>query len=117
MDISDMLSKARDSITVDRVYGAPFEKDGMSVIPAAVVAGGAGGGSGQDDKGDVGEGGGYGVAARPTGAWVIRNGEVSWRPAVDVNRVVAVVGMVVAIYLLMRPRQIRARAKAKKGRR
>ena len=75
-------------MTVKRVYGEPYEKDGLTVIPAAVVSGGAGGGSGQDDKGQEGGGGGFGVSGRPAGAFVIKDGQVSWRPTVDPNRVV-----------------------------
>jgi hypothetical protein len=41
---------------------------------------------------------------------VIKNGEVSWRPAFDPNRMVLMVGAAVVAYLLMRPRVIRARA-------
>ena len=82
--------KARDAITVSRVYGEPYEKDGLTVIPAARVSGGGGGGSGKDEKGGDGSGGGFGVSGRPAGAYVIRNGDVTWRPAVDPNRIVAV---------------------------
>ena len=56
--------------SVKRVYGEPYEKDGLTVIPAAVVGGGAGGGAGHDDKGQEGEGGGFGVSGRPAGAYV-----------------------------------------------
>ena len=76
------------------------------------MGGGAGGGSGQDDKGQEGAGGGFGMSGRPAGAFVIKDGQVDWRPAVDPNRIVVVVGMVVIAYLLSRPRMVRARAKA-----
>ncbi|MFC4535592.1 spore germination protein GerW family protein [Sphaerisporangium dianthi] len=72
-----------------RVYGQPYEKDGATVIPAVSVR--AGGGFGQGDvQGQVtgGTGGGGGAIARPVGAYVIKNGEVSWEPAIDVNRIV-----------------------------
>ena len=36
----------------------------------------------------VGRGAGWGADARPVGVYVIVNGDVRWRPAVDVNRVV-----------------------------
>ena len=29
-----------------------------------------------------------GLVARPTGAWIVADGEVTWKPAVDVNRIV-----------------------------
>jgi uncharacterized spore protein YtfJ len=112
MDVTEVLEKARDAITVSRVFGEPFEKDGLTVIPAAKVGGGGGGGTGHDEKGSDGTGGGFGVTGRPAGAYVIRNGDVAWRPAVDPNRIIAVVGLVVGAWLVTRPRLIRARAKA-----
>jgi hypothetical protein len=30
---------------------------------------------------------------RPVGAWVIRDGQVTWRPAVDVNRILLLVAI------------------------
>jgi len=112
MKVTEALNQARDAITVKRVYGEPYEKDGLTVIPAAMVSGGAGGGTGHDEKGQEGEGGGFGVSGRPTGAYVIQEGKVSWLPAVDVNRVVTMVGLAVIAYLLSRSRVARARAKA-----
>jgi uncharacterized spore protein YtfJ len=97
-NIDEILGGARDAITVRRVYGEPIEQEGVTVVPAAAVRGGGGGGG---DSGGNG-GGGFGVAARPVGAYVIRDGEVVWRPAVDVNRlvvgwqVVSVLGLLVA---------------------
>jgi uncharacterized spore protein YtfJ len=110
MNVTEVLGAAKDAMTVKRVYGEPYEKDGLTVIPAAVVSGGAGGGSGQDDKGQEGGGGGFGVSGRPAGAFVIKDGKVSWRPTVDPNRVVAMIGLAVIAYLASRPRMARARA-------
>jgi uncharacterized spore protein YtfJ len=87
MDVQETISTARDSITVRRVYGEPYEKNGLTVIPAATVMGGAGGGAGE--QGDqTGGGAGFGVKARPVGAYVISGDQVSWRPAFDLNRVI-----------------------------
>ena len=110
MKVTDVVNAAKDAITVKRVYGEPYEKDGLTVIPAAVVSGGGGGGTGHDEKGQEGEGGGFGVTGRPVGAYVIRNGEVSWRPALDPNRILTIAGLVVIAYLISRPRVVRARA-------
>ena len=110
MNVTDVLSAAKDAITVKRIYAEPYEKDGLTVIPAAAVSGGAGGGDGQDDKGQAGGGGGFGMTGRPAGAFVIQDGQVSWRPAVDTNRIVTMAGLVVIAYLLSRPRMARARA-------
>lgn len=110
MNVTEVLSAAKDAITVKRVYAEPYEKDGLTVIPAAVVGGGAGGGTGQDDKGQEGGGGGFGMSGRPAGAFVIKDGQVDWRPAIDPNRIVVMVGLVAIAYLLSRPRMARARA-------
>jgi uncharacterized spore protein YtfJ len=91
MDVQEVIAQARDTLTVKRVFGEPYEKDGVTVIPAARVQGGAGGGSGEDPQGQgqgKGSGSGFGMTARPVGAFIIRDGELSWRPAVDVNRIV-----------------------------
>jgi uncharacterized spore protein YtfJ len=82
MNPEQLLSGVRDSLTVQRVYGDPIEQDGIVVIPAASVGGGGGGGGDNDDNG----GGGFGLKARPVGAYVIKDGEVSWKPAIDVGR-------------------------------
>jgi len=109
MELDKVLNSARDTITVKRVYAEPYEKDGITVIPAAAVRGGAGGGTGHDQKGQEGQGGGFGVAGKPAGAYVIKDGRVTWRPAVDPNRVIMTLGLVAVAYLLRRPRKIRAR--------
>jgi uncharacterized spore protein YtfJ len=38
MDVQEMVAKIQDAATVERVYGEPYEKDGVSVIPAAKVS-------------------------------------------------------------------------------
>jgi uncharacterized spore protein YtfJ len=112
MQVQEAIGQARDALTVKRVFGEPYEKDGVTIIPAARVQGGAGGGSGEDPQGQsTGSGSGFGMTARPVGAFIIRDGELSWRPTVDVNRIV-LGGQVVAIVALLTVRAfIRARAK------
>ncbi len=112
MKLEELTSSAREAITVKRVFAEPYEHDGIAVIAAAVIAGGAGGGGGHDPKGGQGEGGGFGVGARPAGVYVVKDGDVQWRPAVDPNRVIAVLGAVVVTFLLTRVVIERARAKA-----
>src|SRR5205085_9354443 len=77
---SDLLRQARSSMSAKRVYAKPVTSGGVTVIPAARVMGGAGGGN---NDGPSGEGAGFGVAARPVGAFVIKDGDVRWKPAVD----------------------------------
>ncbi|HKC73534.1 MAG TPA: spore germination protein GerW family protein [Chloroflexota bacterium] len=98
--------------TVKRVFGEPYEKDGMTIIPVAAVAGGAGGGSGPDPQGNAGAGGGFGVAARPVGVYVIQDGQVRWEPAFDLNRVILGGQLVVVIILLTLRSILKARARA-----
>jgi uncharacterized spore protein YtfJ len=83
-NVDEILEGARDAMTVGRVYGEPIEQDGVTIIPAAAVRGGGGGGGDDTQNG----GAGFGLGARPVGAYVIREQEVTWVPAVDVSRIV-----------------------------
>ena len=115
MKLEELVTTARDTIAVRRVYAEPVTQDGTTVITAARVAGGVGGGGGHDREGQEGEGGGFGVQARPAGAYVIKNGAVSWVPAVDVNRVVVVLGAVLIAFFVTRVRVIKLRTKARRA--
>ena len=101
--VSTMIEQARDVMTVRRVYGEPIEKDGVTVIPAANVRGG-GSGEGPQSQGR-GWGGGFGVSASPAGAFVIKDGAVKWRPAIDVNRAI-IGGQIATIVFLLVVRSI-----------
>jgi uncharacterized spore protein YtfJ len=107
MDIQETVGKARDAITVKRVYGEPYERNGVVVIPAASVAGGGGGGSGEDPAtGSTGGGTGFGLGARPVGAYVIEDGRVRWEPAIDVTRIlVQLTATAIGLALLLRRRR------------
>ncbi|GAA4508684.1 MULTISPECIES: spore germination protein GerW family protein [Nonomuraea] len=109
MDIMEIAEKSRDSANVKRVFGDPVQHGDVVVIPVARIAYGGGGGTGQgeDKKGDSGSGSGvgYGVAATPAGVFVVKDGEVRWQPAVDVNRIVAG-GQIVAVVLLLTLRAV-----------
>jgi uncharacterized spore protein YtfJ len=100
MEVQELITGARDAVSVKRVYGDPYEKNGLTVIPAATVRGGGGAGQGEKENGESGTGGGFGLVARPTGAWIIENGHVNWKPAIDVNRVV-VGGQVIALIAIL----------------
>jgi uncharacterized spore protein YtfJ len=115
MQVQDVIAQARDALTVKRVFGEPYEKDGVTVIPAARVQGGAGGGGGEDAQGQGrGSGSGFGMTARPVGAFIIRGGELSWRPAVDVNRILLGAQVVAIVALLTARTILKARAKARR---
>jgi uncharacterized spore protein YtfJ len=117
MKLDELLTTARESITAKRVYAEPYEVDGVTVIAAASVAGGGGGGGGHDAEGQEGEGGGFGVRGRPTGAYVVKDGQVRWLPAVDVNRIFLGVCAVVIALLFTRGRTERGRLRAARRRR
>lgn len=84
MDPQQILSGAQDAMSVRRVFGDPVQAGDVTLLPVAVVSGGGGGGS----KGADQAGAGFGLSARPAGVFAVRNGEVHWRPAVNVNRAI-----------------------------
>lgn len=88
----DKLDAIKDTLTVRRVFGDAYEVGGTTIIPVASVQGGGGGGGGEgptDENGTPSGGGvGFGVSARPVGVFVVKEGEVSWEPALDMTRVV-----------------------------
>jgi uncharacterized spore protein YtfJ len=103
MRVEELLENAREALQTlqaKRVYAEPYEQNGVTVIAAASVrgggGGGGGGGEGPDGKGHgSGGGGGFGLVARPVGAFVIKGDRVTWKPALDVNRLV--VGSLLAV--------------------
>jgi uncharacterized spore protein YtfJ len=115
MDVETILAKASESLSVRRAFGTAYEKDGLLIIPVALVAGGGGGGAGtarnrsgdsaarpdgppgaghegQDaaspDSGRTDAGGGFGGLVLPSGAYVVKGDQVRWVPAVDATVVV-----------------------------
>lgn len=97
----DFVSGASDSLTVKRVFGEPIERDGTTFVPAASIMGGGGGGEGENGGGaDSGMGGGFGLRARPVGAYVIREGKVEWQPALDLLRL-GLAGIVLAALFIL----------------
>ncbi len=109
MDVQEMVAKMQDAATVERVYGEPYEKDGVSVIPAARVS--ARGGSGAARGGEH-SGGGFRVDAEPVGAYVVRDGEVEWQPVFDLSAVVRrgqLLGMVALLVIWVVVKALRSR--------
>jgi hypothetical protein len=113
MDVGDLLTKVSDNLSVRRAFGAAYEKDGVLIIPVAMVAGGGGAGTarprdgspaarpgsppGEDpavqnaappEPGRPDAGGGFGGFVLPAGAYVVKGDQVRWVPAVDVTVVV-----------------------------
>jgi uncharacterized spore protein YtfJ len=110
LDVGNLLDKASENLSVRRAFGAAYEKDGVLIIPVAMVAGGGGGGTGRPRRGNSAEspseggapaqdatpqdsgrmdaGGGFGGLVLPAGAYVVKGDQVRWVPAVDVTIVV-----------------------------
>jgi uncharacterized spore protein YtfJ len=110
MDIGNLLAKTSEDLSVRRAFGTAYEKDGMLIIPVALVAGGGGGGTTRtrrgnsaarpdsppdagpaahdarpQDSGTIDAGGGFGGLVLPSGAYVVKGDQVRWVPAVDVT--------------------------------
>jgi uncharacterized spore protein YtfJ len=110
-DVQKTIAQAKDALSVRRVFGDPYEKNGVTIIPAARVQGGAGGGGGEGPEGEgKGSGSGFGLNARPAGAYVIHGDEVDWRPAVDPNKVMIGAAIVAFAALMVARTAIKARA-------
>ena len=92
-NVVSKLNAIKDVMTVQRVFGEPTQVDGITVMPVAVVRGGGGAGGGGDpmpDENQQGEGAGlgFGLNARGIGVYAVRDGDITWQPAVDVTRIV-----------------------------
>src|SRR4051812_30396250 len=83
-----MMERARGAASARRIYGKPYERDGVTVIPAARISGGYGGGGGNSPEAGDGSGFGVGLHGRPVGAFVITKDKVRWKPPLDVTSVV-----------------------------
>jgi hypothetical protein len=114
MGIHDIIERARTGFTAGLVFGESVRQDGVVVIPAVKISGGGGGGEGSAPGGEGGEGfgGGFGVHARPAGAFVIRDGGVRWRPAVDVNLAIGAGAALGVAALLLARTVVKARTRS-----
>jgi uncharacterized spore protein YtfJ len=108
MDTQALMNRISENLSVRRAFGDAYEKDGLLVIPVALVAGGGGGGEGTmpkergrgpgpvprpsedtldraEDGAGSGSGGGFGGLVMPIGAYVVKGDQVRWVPSVDVT--------------------------------
>ena len=86
MDLEQLTHGVRDAAGVKRVFGDPYEVEGVVMIPVARSMGGGGGGHGPNDQGS---GGGFGFGTTPAGVYVIKDGDVRFVPVVDLNGLAA----------------------------
>lgn len=106
MDVNEVIDRARDAFNAQRVFGEPIQQGEVTLVPAAWVSGGGGGGGGEgptegaETSTGKGYGSGFGLRVRPAGAFVLRQGEVCWKPVVDVNRIILGAQVLVGLFLL-----------------
>jgi uncharacterized spore protein YtfJ len=109
----DVLTAVRDKLTVKTAIGEPMVHNGLTIVPVARISAGGGAGTGREEAaqkaagaaGATGQGVGFGVRSAPVGVFVIRDDKVTWRPSVDVSKVI-LGGQVVAIVALLTVRSI-----------
>jgi uncharacterized spore protein YtfJ len=109
MAIRDLANGFTEGGTVKRVFGDPIERDGILVIPVASIRGAFGGGEGSptgpsESPGPKPEASGWGGggmwSATAAGAYVLKDGEVTWVPAVDRNRAI-LFGLLTGMFSLL----------------
>jgi len=109
MQVDAIIDQARESLGSKQIFGEPFEKNGVTIIPAARVMGGAGGGGeganiegpGTETGKQTGTGVGYGMIGSPAGAYVIKGDKVQWLPAIDVNRLMLGFQVALVVFFLV----------------
>jgi uncharacterized spore protein YtfJ len=87
MELDSLMARAGEAVSVGRAFGTPIDHDGVLVIPVAWVAGGGGGGSDNSEPEKSQSGGGFGGFTWPLGVYVVKDGTVSWMPAIDATRI------------------------------
>src|SRR5947209_11440723 len=92
--VEKTIEEAQAAMTVKRAFGEPFQANGLTIVPAARVAGGAGGGG--DKAGEKGFGTGFGLLSQPMGVYVIDEHDAHWVPASTPNPLVTLFLMPVA---------------------
>jgi len=131
MDMHELTSRVGESLSVRRAFGAAYEKNGLLVIPVALVAGGGGGGQramspegadprqasnaaddaerGLDSPMQSEVGGGFGGLIMPIGAYVVKGDQVRWVPAVNVTVIVLAGLSTIRLLAVLRARGRRRR--------
>jgi len=85
--VEKTIEEAQAALTVKRAFGEPFQAHGLTIVPAARIAGAGGGGGGKD--GDKSFGTGFGIVSQPMGVYVIDEHDAHWVPATTPNPLLA----------------------------
>lgn len=104
MEIEDFLKDIAEKTkytSSEAVFGQTRTFNGKAIIPVARLSYGLGGGLGKSkEEKEQGGGGGMGVDIRPIGYLVYSNGEVSYKPIVDVSKAMVVGSILGGLFLL-----------------
>jgi len=118
----ELLDRMAENLSVRRSFGAAYEREGLLIIPVALVAGGGGGGEGPmkppstghtraiekeeaakdatpDSQPPIGTGGGFGGLVLPVGVYVVKGDQVRWIPAYDATLIVLAGLSVVRVFV------------------
>jgi len=130
----ELLERMAENLSVRRSFGTAYERDGILIIPVALVAGGGGGGEGPikpsapgpapavettepangtppDAQPPTGSGGGFGGLVLPVGVYVVKGDQVRWVPSFDATLIaLASLSVVRALLGLLRAGRRRNRA-------
>ena len=119
MNTQELLDRIAENLSVRRSFGTAYEREGVLIIPVALVAGGGGGGEGpirQPATGHsraieaaepangasqlpTGTGGGFGGLVLPMGVYVVKGDQVRWAPAFDATLIVLASLSVVRVFV------------------
>jgi uncharacterized spore protein YtfJ len=102
--LNTLADRVGGRVTASTVYGAPVERDGVTVIPVASTRFAIGGGGGSDPaKSQEGSGGGAGGSVTPAGYIELKDGRSRYVPIVQPARMALIVfGAVLAGLALAR---------------
>jgi uncharacterized spore protein YtfJ len=126
MQAQELLKRIGQNLSVHRAFGTAYERDGLLIIPVAVVAGGGGGGEGSmtaggavapevgsgdvnsasDSQTPTGSGSGFGGMVMPVGVYVVSGDDVRWKPAPNVTLIALSILSVIRLFLRLRTRVI-----------
>jgi uncharacterized spore protein YtfJ len=118
----ELLDRMAENLSVRRSFGAAYEREGLLIIPVALVAGGGGGGEGPmkppatgharaietaepangappGSQPPTGTGGGFGGLVLPLGVYVVKGDQVRWIPAYDATLIVLASLSVVRVFV------------------
>jgi len=110
--LATLAERVGARLSTTTVFGAPVDREGVTVVPVAAARFGIGAGGGSDPgKSQEGEGGGGGGAVTPIGYIELKDGRSRYVPIVRPARMLALVcGAALAAFLIARPAAGRDRA-------